>query len=149
MCVGVLSGYVCVPLAILMSTKARRGNQIPWIWSYRWLWATVWILGTESGGCRRAPQCFELLSHLSVSPGSYFNFTLLMYFVSVCICKWVLVCSGIKVRGQLEGIDSFLCGSGGWACWQVPLLTELVAFIPSYLLCFISQMSQVQSCMHL
>lgn len=29
--------YVCVPCTSMVSTEARRGNQMPWNWSYKWL----------------------------------------------------------------------------------------------------------------
>ena len=40
--------------ASLVSTVARRGCWSSWYWSHRWLWATTWVLGTESGAFGRA-----------------------------------------------------------------------------------------------
>lgn len=42
-----------VPLACLVPSEVRRRCQIPWNWSYRWLWTTKWVLGIEAGFPRR------------------------------------------------------------------------------------------------
>lgn len=36
--------YVCTPLVCLESVEPRRGQQIPWNWSYRWLWVAMRML---------------------------------------------------------------------------------------------------------
>lgn len=41
--------FVYVPHAGLVPTKTRRGHLIPQNWSYRWLWVTMWVLGSEPG----------------------------------------------------------------------------------------------------
>ena len=61
--------YVCVPHECLVPTEVRRGLQIPWNWSYGWVWATVWVLKTESGSSARATSA---LNHWAISPG-YFS----------------------------------------------------------------------------
>lgn len=37
---------VCVPYASLVTEEVRRGFWIPWKKGYRWLWSTLWVLGT-------------------------------------------------------------------------------------------------------
>ena len=39
--------------------KDRRGHCIPWNWSYRWLWATVWELGIKCSILCKSSQCSE------------------------------------------------------------------------------------------
>jgi hypothetical protein len=41
--------YVCAPCVCLVPTEVRRRCQILWNWSYKRLWATVWVLGIELG----------------------------------------------------------------------------------------------------
>ena len=45
--------YLCVPVG------GRREHWIPWNWSYRWVWAVVWVLGTESGPSARAESTHD------------------------------------------------------------------------------------------
>lgn len=35
----------CSYLMCSVPVEARKGYQIPWDWSDRWLWATLWVLG--------------------------------------------------------------------------------------------------------
>jgi hypothetical protein len=46
--------YVCAPCVSLVPREARREHWIPWNWSYRQLWATMWVLGVEPGSFGRA-----------------------------------------------------------------------------------------------
>lgn len=39
--------FVCVPFVCLVSAETRRGQQIPRNQSYKWLKATMLVLGTE------------------------------------------------------------------------------------------------------
>lgn len=42
--------YVCcTPCACRVLLEVRTGSQIPWNWSYRQLWATMWVLELEPG----------------------------------------------------------------------------------------------------
>ena len=41
----VLPTYSCIPYVCLLPAEARRGHQILWNWSYRWLSAAMWVLG--------------------------------------------------------------------------------------------------------
>lgn len=40
--------YVCVTCSCSMPTEARKEHQIPDIWSYKWLWTTMWVFRIES-----------------------------------------------------------------------------------------------------
>lgn len=51
-----------------VNTKARRGRKKPWNWSYRRLWAAIWVLGIDPGSSGKATS--SLLSHL-FSPQQY------------------------------------------------------------------------------
>lgn len=44
----------CAPHAYLMPTEVGRQGWILWNWSYRCLYAIMWILGTEAGHSARA-----------------------------------------------------------------------------------------------
>lgn len=57
--------HVCVPHGCLVLMESRRGHPIPWHWSYRQIWATMWILGLKPGSSRRAASIYSSL----ISPG--------------------------------------------------------------------------------
>lgn len=40
--------YFCKFTCIYIQGR-RKSYQIPWTWSYRWLLATMWLLGTKPG----------------------------------------------------------------------------------------------------
>jgi hypothetical protein len=54
LCVGVFC--LCVRL---VPTEASRGHQILWNLSYRWLWATKWVLEMEPGSSERTVSMFN------------------------------------------------------------------------------------------
>jgi hypothetical protein len=51
---NVLPACMSVPHLHIVCSEARRGYQIPWNWSYRWLWAVTWGLGIKSRSSERA-----------------------------------------------------------------------------------------------
>lgn len=53
----------CVFFTCLLGIpEARRGHWIHWSWSYRRLWATTWVLGTEPSSSGRAASAINLWS---------------------------------------------------------------------------------------
>lgn len=44
MCEGFACIKVCAPCACLIPLEVRKGYQMPWNRSHKWLWATMWIL---------------------------------------------------------------------------------------------------------
>jgi hypothetical protein len=73
---------VCIPCACLVPTEVRRGCWVTWSWSFRLLWAAMWVLGTEPWSSQE--QCVLLmLNHLSRAQIRYFFFkdiTLFIFF---------------------------------------------------------------------
>lgn len=49
MCGCLISMYVCVMCAGGMPTESRRRRWTPWDRNYRWLSATMWVLGLNQG----------------------------------------------------------------------------------------------------
>jgi hypothetical protein len=48
MCYGHFSWmHACVPHPFLVPKEYRRGYQMPWNWSYKQLWATMWMMEIE------------------------------------------------------------------------------------------------------
>lgn len=70
--------YVCAP-HVCNAQEARKGPKIPWTWSYRQLWATKRVTGTEfqeeqpllltEGTIPSAPNIFTFLDRVSCMPG--------------------------------------------------------------------------------
>lgn len=52
-CVWVYVCFVCIYVYIPWVAGIHRGNQILWDWIYSQLWATMWMLGIESGASER------------------------------------------------------------------------------------------------
>lgn len=57
--------YVWAPHVCLVTEKTRRGFHIPWNWKYIWLWAVIWLLGTEP---RTSWRAISALNHKAISP---------------------------------------------------------------------------------
>jgi hypothetical protein len=71
LCKDFLKLFMCVDVSMYMTmyhmcavpVEARRGHPIPWKWSSKHLWATMWVLGTEpqssaKAACVPSPLCF-------------------------------------------------------------------------------------------
>lgn len=62
-----MSLHVCLcVLSALHAHAGQSGHQISRKWSYRWLWATVWALGTKLGPSAKAAGA---LNSYFFSPG--------------------------------------------------------------------------------
>jgi hypothetical protein len=60
--------FACPPVCVLLECsahRARRGDQVPWGWSYSWFWATMLTLGIES---RSSGKAGSVRKHLALSP---------------------------------------------------------------------------------
>jgi len=70
-CMWVLSA--CMPVHHLHAgpTDDRRKSQMPWNRSYRWLWATMWMLGIKPWGSN---QCLSSLLHHSQEKNTNLTF---------------------------------------------------------------------------
>ena len=56
-----LFACMCIwaPSTCLVPTEAKRVRKIPWNWSYRWLWATMRVLGTEPRSSGKEARAFN------------------------------------------------------------------------------------------
>lgn len=52
LCVWIFCLHVYLCIMWMQILWPRRGSQMSWPWSYRWLWVTVWVLGIK-------PRCSE------------------------------------------------------------------------------------------
>ena len=64
--------YGCAPHVWLVPKEAGKGHWIPWYCSYRWLWATMWVLRTELSSSAKV--------HLTTEPS-------LQLLALVCLCS--------------------------------------------------------------
>ena len=70
--VHVCTMYKCKPHASKnLWRPIRKGHWIPWNWSYRWLWATMWVLGAKPRFFVRAKKC-SLPAKPFLHPSIYF-----------------------------------------------------------------------------
>ena len=58
----------CVP-------GARRGRHSSWNWSYRWLWATMWLLGVKP---RSSGMAMDVLNFRVILPASKISITIFL-----------------------------------------------------------------------
>lgn len=93
--------YVYVPQMCLVFTEARRGHQIFQNLSYKWLWATMWALGTPHHleGKLVLFACLPAeLSHLFSPYG-------MLYKMHLC-CNIVIFCCSVYFDSQNLLFDS-------------------------------------------
>lgn len=62
-CFDFIDSYA--PHVCLLQIEARKGHQILWKWSYRWLWVTTWVPGNKPRSCTKAASVFI---HWIISP---------------------------------------------------------------------------------
>lgn len=60
-----LDAYMCTS-CVYEPVEIRKRHRIPWVRSYKWLWATMWLLGIEPRSFAKVgDKCYWPLSHLS------------------------------------------------------------------------------------
>lgn len=88
-------------ISVQMSTETRKHYQFPWIWSYRQLWATIWVLEAE-------------VRSSAIAKG-----TLNLRDVSLVLCR-SFVCFGLTfVSCDKQLVYIYICT---WGCLLVPKL---------------------------
>lgn len=102
---------LCVVCVCMLSVKVRSGHWIPWTWSYKWLWATIWVLGTEpssSAGAASASICWTISLALSCT---IFDMSIQCYvsFREGWIYKSILFIH-LYVALYLRGLEKWLWG---------------------------------------
>jgi len=113
--------YVCeYTVSIFMHT--RRGYQI----LFRWLWATMWLLGFE---LRTSGRAVSALNHWAISPALLFFF----FFLITWSILWPSTQEG-KTGRSLKSLKKnyLICtpnnnidNSNSWAWWCMPLIIAL------------------------
>lgn len=68
MCIIVLVSCLSMHYICAVPIESRRGHQIPWEWSYRWLLATMWMLRTEPMSPGKAVSTVLLSTEPSLYP---------------------------------------------------------------------------------
>ena len=58
-CLHICMHTVCVCVCLVL-TEARKGYQISWNWSYRQVWAAIWVLGIEPKSSRKAGSALNI-----------------------------------------------------------------------------------------
>lgn len=106
---------VCVLHALLVPREARRESQVPWNWSYRCFWATIWVL-ISSARALSSLSCwainleaffFLLITTIYRDLGTnslYFN-KLCLYSKMVVILH-ILICK--EVSAELRWVEVFI-----------------------------------------
>jgi hypothetical protein len=61
--------YICLcTMCIQWSWRSEEGAGSPWNWSYRWLWAAMWVLGIKP---RTSARVACVLNHWAFSPALF------------------------------------------------------------------------------
>lgn len=92
--------YLCALQACLGSVDIRRGRQLSWDWSYRWLWATTWEQGIELGSSTRATS---VLNWWVISPAPF-----LIFCVQNYLCYGINMFSQFSFPGGISELTSFV-----------------------------------------
>jgi hypothetical protein len=115
--VHLLPVYISVHHLHAVSRKARKGNQIPWTWSYTWLWAAVRVLGTK----HRSPGILvNDLNCWASSVAPQLGLTLFTYvYVRVWQCS-VILCMSVYECGCAQlCVCVYECGCAQYHSAQV------------------------------
>lgn len=73
LCVCFSCIYVCDSCTCLVPAEAWEGHQIPWDWSDRQFWATLWVLGSKLRSSARTAPAFYCWATASVWRFSIFK----------------------------------------------------------------------------
>lgn len=105
--------YRWVMYACMLSMKVRGGHCIPWTWSYRWPWVTMWMLGTEprsSAGETSAPVCWAIspaLSYIIFDTGIPCYISFREGWIYICIYSSVCSLTSQGIRGRWKWLWVF------------------------------------------
>ena len=136
--------------AILMAT--RRRHQISWNWSYRQLWAAMWVLGTEAGFSTRAVSALNPGVIVSAPLNPKVNSEDQKYLSSILYTGFGLF--PFKL-GPFASYCQAFCFS--LACWRKPtlpnvlLLVTLISLVYSLIIfgyCVLGALSWTSSSVH-
>lgn len=78
--------YACALCTRLVPTDARRRCRIPWNWSCKSLWTTMWLLRIEPESSERTASAFN---YQRISPAP-FSVTFDHIWVSITFTSWTL-----------------------------------------------------------
>lgn len=91
--------YICAPLVYLVPTEVRRWYWVLRNWSYRWLWAIMWMLGIE-------PTCLEELLAVEPSLPPFSFFLPSPSFLSLSLFR-IMICA-TELAHQVKGMPPSL-----------------------------------------
>lgn len=110
---GHLPACMSAPLAHLLPMEARRENRIVQDWSYRWLWATTWILETKHKSSGRAANALN-----------YWTIKIGIYLFNLCMCLFL---DGARVMCNVWSTCTrmYLSMQKSRRCFYLPLLPSV------------------------
>lgn len=98
-----------------LTLAAKRGQQIPWKWSYRWLQAKLWVLAIKAWSPGRAEPSLQLSPHLLFFLFVVFSqVTQILVHTLLSATLYIIKCLALK-----KWFDFIVC------CWTV---TVFLAF---------------------
>lgn len=114
-------------MGVLSACMSRREHQIPWDYSYRWLWIAMWVLRIDLKTSESRWYIY-LLNHLS----SLFSFFIFRYLILMCmsVCLSVCICTMCMlepteirrgVRSYTIGVIAVNChlSAGNWTASSI------------------------------
>ena len=94
-----ISFYYCMCISVLPSCVSVWGCQIPWNWSYRQLWAAMWMLGIEPGSSDRAVFALNREPSLHSAPQTIFK---MIFKIRICVYLGLYTC--VEALGPGTGV---------------------------------------------
>lgn len=113
----------------VMPSEARRGHQIPWAWSCRWLWTELWALGTK---LRSSVRAANILSHWAIPLASEIDLLtektewMLLRMTKNTKCLWLHSATEASWKIAMRGKNLPLFPLGLRA-YHVPITTQVMA----------------------
>lgn len=107
-CMLVFCLHICV---YLVPKEVRKGCQMSWNWSFRWLWDNIWELGLKSRSSGQAGNALNCWA-FSLAPLALFSTSIPVY--QRLVYKEQIFGSGVWNLGKLFS-DSCICRSSSLA----------------------------------
>lgn len=154
MCVGIFYLHACLCLHAWICLWRPEGDQIPWDWNLRWLWAIIWVLGLEPRSSGAELALFHWIS--SLAPAGVLFWFLACAYILKCFLYLSLMVSECKVYIVFDPFGIHF--SWGWKVWiafystlgyplfPASFVWRMFLFLPLFHVCFWHLYSRLDGC---
>lgn len=154
MCVGVFYLLACLCLCAWICLRRPEGDQIPWDWNLRWLWAIIWVLGIQPRSLGTELGLFHWAFSLALAGVLFWSLACVCIFK--CFLYLSLMISESKVYIVFDPFGIDFCW--GWKVWilfydtlgylvfPASFVWRIFLFLPLFHVCFWHLYSRLGGC---